>query len=64
MMNSLVYLELAKQINRDRLAGAEARRRKPQTRPERRHWAPKLPPVPLRWRPAREATSSLAGGVA
>lgn len=61
MMNSLIYLELAKQLNRDRADEAEGRRRRPQPRPERRHWLPKLPPVPVRWRPARAATSAPIG---
>lgn len=61
MMNSLIYLELAKQLNRDRVDEAEGRRGRIQPRPERRHWLPKLPPVPVRWRPARAATSSPMG---
>ena len=61
MMNSLIYLELAKQLNRDRIEEAEYRRRRVQARPERRHWMPKIPPIPVRWRPARAATSSPLG---
>ena len=61
MMNSLIYLELAKQLNRERLEEAEDRRRRPLGRPERRHWFPKLPTAPVRWRPARVATSSPMG---
>lgn len=58
MMNSLIYLELARQLNRDRLDEAEARRKAWQPRPERRHWVPKIPTMPVRWRPARAATSA------
>jgi hypothetical protein len=56
MMNALIYLELARQLHRDRLDEAEAPRKAWRPRPERRHWAPKIPTMPVRWRPARAAT--------
>jgi hypothetical protein len=57
-MNSLLYLELAKQLSRDHLDDALGRTR---PRPQRRPTRPKLPTVPLRWRPARTTTPSPIG---
>jgi hypothetical protein len=61
MSNALIYLELARQLNREQLDETLGRRRSLPEPRERRHWLPKLPPVPLRWRPARVVTASPVG---
>jgi hypothetical protein len=60
MSNALIYLELAKQLNRAPTHQAGRRGPTPRRRPAR-HWLPKRPTAPLRWRPARVATSSPMG---